>query len=81
MHSLDFSSEQILLPGDETPPLEQAFLGKPPVPGIGKAFMAQPEPHFFGFELLGEFPFHSSSVADVSGSHRSSGLDESSLLG
>lgn len=61
--------------------MDQAFLGKPPVPGVWKAFRAQPEPHFFGFELLGEFPFHSSWVADVSGSHHCSGLDESSLLG
>lgn len=80
MHSLDFSSEPMLLPEDETPPLEQAVLGKPPVPGLGKSFMAQPEPHFFGFKLLGEFASHSNSVADDSGRQHSSGLDESSLL-
>jgi len=29
------------LPGEETPPLEWALLGKPPVPGVWKAFVAQ----------------------------------------
>lgn len=61
--------------------MEQALLGKPPVPEVWKALVAQCERHLFGFELLGEFAFHCSLVADVSGSHHSSGLDESSLLG